>query len=200
MQEDLNNKIESEDFNSGSNGNGNQNNRVNGDDAIISYTHQIPLLPEWANEKKRYVDTAGGEYYLNAYKLECNCPEYSHKSHKFKYRDIRKLCLHLYHTLQEEKYQEQLDDLTKLLIDAIFKYRVKKFYKTSVDDKDLIIGIKRLEDWVNIYINEGTWKNYNYHPAEKVWEYNFKPDNDEKVQFWIEAIRLYAKLDFQRKK
>ena len=171
-----------------------QNGRTTSEDEIISYIHQIPLLPDWTNERIRYPDMGGDEYFLNVYHLQCNCPEFEKKSKKFKYRDIRKLCLHLYHTLQEDKYKSEFDDLTKFMLDAVFKHRVKKFYKTSIEKTELIIGIKNIDDWINIYINDSIWNNYSYHPFKRIWEYDKSPSNREKVQFWIEAMRLYAKL------
>ncbi|MEW6506359.1 MAG: hypothetical protein AB1432_01305 [Bacteroidota bacterium] len=151
------------------------------------YIHQIPKLPEWTNRTYYYK-----EFKQNPFQLKCNCPDFQERNKTYIGRDSRKLCYHLYLKLTTTKISEHIDELTLLLLEAQFKYRIKLFFKSHFYTSELILGFNDKNDWINIFLKEGdSWKKYSYNQKELRWRYKIEPKNKELLNRRIIEIMVW---------
>lgn len=148
----------------------------------------IPSLPVWTN--RIYLSK---EFKINLFKLECTCDDYKKRSKFFKKRDVRKVCRHIYWKLISTQVKEELDDLTKLMLEAVHKYGVKYIYKVPFVSTDIYFGFSDDEKWLNVYAkdNYDRWRKWGYNVLEHRWSYNSKPINHEEIKYEIQKFRMY---------
>ena len=94
---------------------------------------------------------------VNLHYLNCTCKIYRDAVKYTKPRDYRRVCKHIYRKLVDY-YGDDIDDLTKLILDSNFWYDQKILFKIVKENKTAYVGVDADYSKQFVYIFKKKWK------------------------------------------
>lgn len=155
------------------------------------YIHKLPKFPSFVKGKLyRYSD-----YKMDLYNLTCSCEYQKLKREKYKDRDVRLLCKHLYYKILKTSSVQVLDSLSLEIMKTVVFFGEEQLYKYSYKDQDIILGFNEVAKWVNVYApnknNIEVYYRYSYDPIDVRWSYNNEPEYGPLISDLINRVIKY---------
>lgn len=160
------------------------------------YIHKLPKFPSFMQGKTyRYAD-----YKMDLFNLSCSCENQKLKREKYKGRDVRLLCKHLYYKILKTSAAQGLDSLSLEIMKTAVLFGEKHLYKYTYKDQDIILGFNEGTEWVNVYapnkFNPEQYHRYSYNPNDYRWSYSSEPEYGALIPGLIIRVIKYQ-LQFQ---
>ena len=149
---------------------------------------QIPILPKWTNK----IYSSQGEQ-VNLFNLTCTCKDYSERKNKYKGRDVRLCCKHIYYKLTGSAVTKHISSLYKNLSSAVAIFKIESFYSFKIDRRDIYCGFKEGSNWIQVYVpvhenNINFYARFSYSPMLSRWSHGMIPVNAWKIEYIIKKI------------
>ena len=160
------------------------------------YIHKLPLFPSFMQGKTyRYAD-----YKMDLFNLTCSCEYQELKREKYKGRDVRLLCKHLYYKILRTSAALELDSLSLEIMKTAVLFGEKTLYRYTYKEQDIILGFNEGTVWVNVYaknkFNPEKYHRYSYNPNDCRWSYSNAPEAGHLIPDLIFRVIKYQ-LQFQ---
>lgn len=158
----------------------------------LGHSYLIPKLKNIVNESVQ-----NPKYKLNAFHLTCSCKIYRERAKLYPKRDLRRLCKHLFSEILTN-YSNELDPLTKLLVETYFWFGRQLLYKINFSKSEVFFCYKKPIERIYIFAHNNNWQRYIYNYIEDYWDSQFNPNNDMTLILKIKKqIELNTKLDLR---
>lgn len=140
------------------------------------YIHKLPKFHSFMKGKTyRYSD-----YKMDLFNLLCSCENQKLKREKYKGRDVRLLCKHLYYKILKTSVAKELDSLSLELMKNAVLWGEKHLYRYRYMEQDIILGFKEGIEWVNVYaknkFNPKEHYRYSFNVMSNRWSYDNEPE------------------------
>jgi hypothetical protein len=125
---------------------------------------------------------------INLFYLTCSCKVYRERVKKYKRRDLRRICKHIYYTISSET-AEYYNELTKILIETHFWFALQKITRLTAGDEEIYIGFTENSHNVNIIAKEENWKRYIYDVKDSKWD-EYPPKNRLLIENYLKTFNF----------
>jgi hypothetical protein len=131
---------------------------------IVDDTYYIPTIKGLTKTSQSV-----GKFTVNPYYFTCTCKSFRQNVKLYKKRDFRRVCKHIFSVINS-MYNDRLDDLTRIIIEHQFWYRINRVIEIKVGQEILFVSFKAEKDFAFVYKKNSHWKFYKYYFAKKSWE------------------------------
>lgn len=143
---------------------------------VYDVEYFIPLFKDIT--KKTFVY---GRNRVNLHYLNCSCKIFRQKAGRYKRRDYRRICKHIYFFISIH-LNEKLDEFSRLILETQFWYGTFDLKKMEINQEEIFFGINMDSQKIFFLQKTQNWSRLIYDLEKSCWQ-------DEKQHLHLEAIK-----------
>jgi hypothetical protein len=131
--------------------------------------------------------TGGGRYTVNLYPYTCTCPDFIERRVKRPIGDLGRSCKHLRETVLSLDSDAFGDELTRVIFKSPHGPYERIWFAPDPQGEIFALCQRSDKPWLSLFVRSGAgqpYTRYGYHPIEKRWAYDSKP------QEYVEILEM----------